>query len=84
MVDQIIELENKKKYVILDSKILDDVNYYFGLRLDDKEEPTNNYLFFEEFKEDDDTYLDPVTDETLKAMLFGAFTLNFVDMVYDA
>lgn len=83
MVDQIIELENKKKYVILDSKILDDVNYYFGLRLDDKEEPTNNYLFFEEIIEDNDTYLNPIDDENMKKILITAFTINYLDKVYD-
>ncbi len=83
MVDQIIELENKKKYVILDSKILDDVNYYFGLRLDDKEEPTNNYLFFEEIIEDNDTYLNPIDDENMKKILITAFTINYLDKIYD-
>ncbi len=84
MKDKIVELDNDRTYVILDSTYSDNRVFYYAVRLDEKEEPTNNYLFFEEFKEDDDTYLDPVTDETLKAMLFGAFTLNFVDMVYDA
>ncbi len=83
MVDQIVELENKKKYVILDSKVLDNVNYYFGLRLDDKEEPTNNYLFFEEIIEDNETYLNPIDDEKMKKILITAFTINYLDKVYD-
>ena len=69
--------------MILDSKILDDVNYYFGLRLDDKEEPTNNYLFFEEIIEDNDTYLNPIDDENMKKILITAFTINYLDKVYD-
>ena len=29
MVDKIVELENDNKYLILDSKELDSVNYYY-------------------------------------------------------
>ena len=83
MVDKIIELENNKKYIILDEKILADVKYYFGLRLNDKEEPTNNYLFFEETKFLDDTFLTPVEDDQLKGILLTTFTINYIDKVYD-
>ena len=83
MVDKIIELDNDKKYVILDSKKLDKVNYYFGLRLDKNETPTNNYLFFEESKIGDDVYLAPVEDDKTKGILLTAFTINYLDKVYD-
>ena len=48
MVDNIVLLEDDKKYVILDEKVLNNVKYYYGLRLTDKEIPTNMYLFFKE------------------------------------
>ena len=83
MVDKIVELENNKKYVILDEKNLNNINYYFGLRLDDNEEPTNNYLFFEETKVDEDIYLAPVEDESMKGLLLTTFTINYLDKVYD-
>lgn len=83
MVDNIVELENNKKYVLLDNKVLDNTNYYFGLRLDDKEEPTNNYLFFEETKDGEDIYLAPVEEEKIKKLLITAFTVNYLDKVYD-
>ena len=83
MVDKIVELENNKSYVLLDETILDNVKYYFGLRLDAKEEPTNNYLFFEESKEGVDTFLTPIVDEDMKGLLLTAFTVNFLDKVYD-
>ena len=54
MVDKIVELENNNSYVILEESILSNTKYYFGLRLNEKEEPTNNYLFFEEYKEGND------------------------------
>ena len=82
MVDKIVELENNKNYVILDETLLNNVKYYFGLRLNENEEPTNNYLFFEEFKEGINTFLTPV-DEEMKGLLLTAFTVNFLDKVYD-
>ena len=83
MVDKIIELDNNKKYVILDEISLDDIKYYFGLRLDDKEEPTNNYLFFEEIIDSEDVYLNPIDDEKMKGVLLTAFSINYLDKVYD-
>lgn len=83
MVDKIVELENNKNYAIIDETTIDNNKYYFGLRLNDKDEPTNNYLFFSEDKDKNDVYLTPVNDENMKAMLLTAFTVNFLDKVYD-
>ena len=83
MVDKIIELEDDKKYVILDEKTIENTNYYFGLRLDDNEEPMNMYLFFEEAKMGNDTYLYPIYDENTKGLLLTAFSVNYLDKVYD-
>lgn len=83
MVDKIVELENNKSYLILEETELDDIKYYFGLRLNEKEEPTNNYLFFEETQENNDTYLIPIEDKSLRSSLLTAFTINFLEKVYD-
>ena len=83
MVDKIVELENDRKYVILDEAKIENGTYYFGLRLDKNEEPTNNYLFFEEAKVDDDIYFAPVEDDKLKGILLTKFTINYLDKVYD-
>lgn len=83
MIDKIITLENEKSYVILDEALLEDKKYYFGLRLDDNEEPTNNYLFFEEYKDNDDTFLIPIDKKNMKGLLLTVFTVNFLDKVYD-
>lgn len=83
MVDNIVMLEDDKQYVILDEKELDSVKYYYGLRLDDNEEPTDMYLFFKESRYDVDIYLTPVEDENIKKILLTAFTVNFLDKVYD-
>ena len=83
MVDKIVELENNKNYAILDEAIIDNNKYYFGLRLNEYDKPTNNYLFFFEDKVDSDIYLTPIDDENIKNMLLTAFTVNFLDKVYD-
>lgn len=83
MVDMIVELENDNKYLILDETILKNVKYYYGLRLDLNEEPTNNYLFFEESKVFDDVFLLPIENNEIKELLLTNFTVNFLDKVYD-
>lgn len=83
MVDKIVELENNKSYVILDETVLDNIKYYFGLRLNEEEEPTNNYLFFEEFIDNQEISLIPIEDDKMKGLLLTAFTINFLDKVYD-
>lgn len=83
MVDKIVELENNKSYVILDETTLNNIKYYFGLRLNKNEEPTNNYLFFEEYKEGTDAFLTPIEDDDMKGLLLTAFTTSFLDKVYD-
>ena len=83
MVDKIVELSNDKKYVILDETLLGEDKYYFALRLDKNEEPTNNYLFFEETKDGKDSYLGPVEDEQLKGLLLTSFSVNYLNKVYD-
>lgn len=83
MVDKIVELENNKSYVILDETLLNNIKYYFGLRLNENEEPTNNYLFFEETRDGETIFLTPIENEDMKGLLLTAFTVNFLDKVYD-
>ena len=83
MVDMIVELENNKSYAILDEVSVENAKYYFGVRLNDKEEPTNNYLFFEEYKNDEGVFLTPIVDDELKKLLLTSFTINFLGKVYD-
>lgn len=83
MVDKIVELENNRSYVILDEALLKDNKYYFGVRLNENEEPTNNYLFFEETIDNDDIYLTPIEEDSVKNVLLSLFTINFLEKVYD-
>lgn len=83
MLDKIVELENNNKYLILDETELNEKKYYYSVKLNDKEEPTNNYLFFEEVKEQNETMLAIVYDDDIKNLLLTGFTINYLDKVYD-
>lgn len=83
MVDKIVELENGKSYVILEETLLNNNKYYLGLKLNKNEEPTNNYLFFEELVESNNTYLTSIEDDNVKSVLLTSFTMNFLEKVYD-
>ena len=83
MVDKIVELENSKNYLILDETLLNNKKFYFGLRLGENDEPTNNYLFFEELEENNNNYLTPIYDKEIKDLLLTAFTVNYLGKVYD-
>lgn len=83
MENKIVELENGYSYVMLDKKILENRIYYFALRLGENDEPTQNYLFFEEVNSDGEECLFPITDAETKGLLLTAFTVNYLDKVYD-
>ena len=83
MVDKIVELDDDRSYVLLDKVDLEGRVFYFALRLNDKEEPTNNYLFFEEIKEDGETFLNKVVDKDEKFILLNAFAINFSELAED-
>ncbi len=83
MVDKIVELENDNKYLILDETLLDEKKYYYSVRLNDKEELTNNYLFFEEVNDNGEVKLLIVNDEDIKNLLLTDFTVNYLNMAYD-
>lgn len=79
MVDKIITLNNKNKYLILDETSIENKKYYLGMKLKNKE-PTNNYLYFEELNNNN---IKPIIDEKTKEILLTSFTINYIDKVYD-
>ena len=83
MVDKIVKFKNNNIYLILDETILDDKTYYLGIKLNEKEEPTSIYLFFERINKGDNVILNPIWDDELKGLLLTAFTANFIDMSYE-
>jgi len=83
VIDKIIKLADKVKYVLLDETELGGIKYYLGLQLNDIDEPTNKYLYFEEKKEHNNVFLKPICDDKMKDLLLTSFTVNYLDKVYD-
>ena len=83
MVDKIVKLSNGIRYVLLDETTLEDTKYYLGLRLNEKKEPTDKYLYFEEKREGKNMLLKPIEDDKTKDLLLTSFTINYLDKVYD-
>ena len=83
MVDKIVKLENNKEYLLLDKTTLDNVTYYLSVKLDKDSDPTNKYLFFQEDKESNKTYLTKVTNEDIKGLLLTSFSTNYLNMSFE-
>lgn len=83
MVDKIIKLENNIRYVLLDETSLSKIKYYLGFKLNDQNEPTDEYLYFEEKKEKNNIFLKPVINDKIKDLLLASFTINYFNSVYD-
>ena len=79
MLDKIITLDNKKKYLIIDETTIDNTKYYLSILLEDNK-PSNKYLYFEEINNNN---LKPIIDEDIKDILLTSFTINYIDKVYD-
>lgn len=84
MVDKIVKFKNGYEYLMLDETVLENKKYYLGIKIEENNEPTSTYLFFEEVKKDDITILNPIWDEEMKGLLLTAFTVNFLDLKYEA
>ena len=83
MIDKIITLDNDKRYVLLDETVLSKIKYYLGLKLDENNEPTNEYIYFEEKRNKDNIYLKPIINNKIKDLLLTSFTINYFNNVYD-
>lgn len=79
MLDKIITLDNKKKYLIIDETIIDNTKYYLAILFENNKQ-SNKYLYFEEINNNN---LKPIIDEDIKDILLTSFTINYIDKAYD-
>ena len=80
MVDKIVKFKNDDEYLLLDEAMLEGKKYYLGIKVEEDNEPTSVYLFFEEIEKDKKIILNPVWNEEMKGLLLTAFTVNFMEM----
>lgn len=82
--DTLITLDDNTEYALLDETTLDNKKYFFAIKVDNKtKEPTDEYEIFIEEKDNNDIYMDIITDDTLKESLMVEFTNNYMNMIKD-
>lgn len=79
--DTIITLDDNSIYALLDETIIDEKKYFFAVKLDNKKNPTTEYEIFECVVEDDETYMDLVSDDEFKESILVDFNNNYIKMV---
>lgn len=76
-VDNVILLEDNKKYLLLDETELDNKKYFYAVEVtDDKLEPTDNFAFLEEKIANQKVYVSQVQNQDLITSLLIIFTNN--------
>lgn len=75
-IDDLVTLDNGKKYYLIDKLYIDDIGYYYAVLWNDEidEMIEGEYCFFEECGE----YLYDVEDDGIKAILIDHFMKNVV------
>lgn len=80
--DTLITLDDNTEYALLDETILDNKKYFFAIKVDNiTKEPTDEYEIFIEEKDNNDIYMDIITNETLKESLMVEFTNNYMNII---
>ena len=76
-VDEIIELENGTSYLLLLNSTIDNTNYFLVVKLNEQEEPTNDYIVLKEITENNETYIQKVTDPIILSKLITEYSLDY-------
>ena len=76
-VDEIIELENGTSYLLLLNNTIDNTNYFLAVKLNEQEEPTNDYIVLKEITENNETYIQKVTDPIILSKLITEYSLDY-------
>ncbi len=77
LTNQILELKNGKNYFIVRQAIYEGITYYLGAEVTaDKEDLTNNFLFFERIDEDGKFFVKEVKDPKILDVLARNIKIN--------
>ena len=61
-IDDIIDLENGKSYLLLLNSEIDKSNYFLAVLLNELDEPTNEYIVLKEINENGEIFTQKVND----------------------
>lgn len=76
-VDEIIDLENGTSYLLLLESTIDNGKYFLAVELDDKDEPTKNYIVLKEIIDGNDTYIQKENDPIILSKLIQDYSLDY-------
>ena len=80
-IDDVLSLENGKKYLLLlDSKI-NEKNYFLAVLVDDNEEPLKEYEVLEQIIDNGEEYVEIIKDPIILNTLLQDFTAQQEDML---
>lgn len=76
-VDEIIDLENGKSYILLLDSVIDNIKYFLAVGLNEKDEPNNDYIVLKEITENTEIYIQKVTDPVILSKLINDYSEDY-------
>ena len=78
-VNDCINLENGKSYLLLMESTIDNTKYFLSVGINAQEEPTNEYLVLQEVIENDEEYVIPINNPVILSNLINEFKQDYDD-----
>lgn len=80
-IDSVITLENNVNCLLLEKVEYQNKNYFMSVLLNEEEEPSDEYVVFEEERENDDIFVVKIEDAELLTELLKLFTTKANNLV---
>mgnify|MGYP001851323204 FL=1 len=78
-VNDCINLENGKSYLLLMESTIDNTKYFLSVGINAQEEPTNEYLVLQEVIENNEEYVIPINNPVILSNLINEFKQDYDD-----
>lgn len=82
-VDTVITLASGKEYLLLLEESYGNDNYFLSVLLDDKKEPTSDYLVLKEIEKDGETRVAQEHDPVILQHLFDDYSTQYENLYPD-
>ena len=78
-VNDCINLENGKSYLLLMESTIDNAKYFLSVGINKDEQPTNEYLVLQEVIESNEEYVIPINSPVILSNLINEFKQDYDD-----
>lgn len=78
-VNDCINLENGKSYLLLMESTIDNTKYFLSVGINKDEQPTNEYLVLQEVIENNEEYVIPINNPVILSNLINKFKQDYDD-----